>query len=363
MTRNKEQSYEYLRSKSKKHDIFSSFKYFDMNDKVNVFNDIKDKLKFSYKIPHEIISRIPQINIDENYIDSLIPGSFGIRVDFILTSPYYSNDDDSYYLIQNPVLKEKVFKVPMVRGSGWKGAIASAAKKIIQEKFENNNLNKSVIECLINYIRLFGTGSEDFRKLEKYVKSKLNEEREKGGEEFFKLLVTYSLFELGLKLKFGGRDKKDEIWNNFKESVKTQKGRCVFYPTYFDKISLELINPHGKKTKAGTTPINYEVVPKDTKGVLQILYIPADGLLIDDLAEQAYADGLLINDLAKQAYKDYLFLKEIIERVFEKEGFGAKTKLGWGKGEIQDFYPLESGIGISFLRGVTTESTENTEGR
>ncbi len=265
--------------------------------------------------------------------DKLIPFSFFFHVKIKLTAPYFSRGDDDFYLIDNPILKEKVFKFPMIRGSGWKGAIASAFKDLINEETDLKKENK----LIQSYIRIFGTGSNEFRELLENIKRKLKNE----GELDMQKVIKFFLFELGLKLTKKDIDSlkdKSEIdsWVeekliiNFHDSsedlpsyLTIHKGRVIFYPTYFDKLSLEIINPHSRKTRAGTNPIHYEVVPKDTNGILQIVYIPFDGVLTDE------------NELKKQIGKDVEFLTDCIEKVSEN-GVGAKTKLGWGQFSLEE---------------------------
>jgi len=112
------------------------------------------------------------------------------------------------------------------------------------------------------------------------------------------------------------------IFERYKKG-KAQKGRAIFYPTYFNRLSLEIINPHDRRTKAGTSPIHYEVVPAGTEGRLEIVYIPFDGVLESN------------ETIKKEAERDKEFLEQCIERAFEN-GIGAKTKLGWGRCEKKD---------------------------
>jgi len=81
---------------------------------------------------------------------------------------------------------------------------------------------------------------------------------------------------------------------------------------------LEIINPHDRRKRAGTVPIHYEVVPKNTEGILQIVYIPFDGILKRD------------NELKEEVEQDLDWLCKAIE-ILSDEGIGAKTKLGWGR--------------------------------
>jgi len=253
--------------------------------------------------------------------------SFIIQAKFKLEQPYFSKDDDEFYIISNPILKEKVFKIPMIRGSGWKGSLASAFKELINEK-------KEVID---SYLRIFGAGSDSIKTIEDYLQSK-------NGDlgKFKEKLLEFILFELGMKVD---KNLIDEVNNqNSYETLKgvlhekisekiqkdnkdlpiefqTHKGRAIFYPTYFDRLSLEVINPHDRRKRAGTQPIYYEVVPEGAEGLLQIIYIPFDAVLKEN------------NVIKKEAEKDLENLLLAIEKV-SQNGIGAKTKLGWGRFEL-----------------------------
>ncbi len=151
---------------------------------------------------------IPEIN--DYYIASLPKHSFAIQYKFRLATPYLSKDDNDLYIIESPVKKDRVFKVPMVSPSTWKGQLRWTVRKIrgYTDNFVNDNPQ---------IIRLFG---------------------------------------------------------NERETEDSKCGRLVFYPTFFDKIGVEVINPHDRKTKAGTNPIYIEVVPSNANGTFTLLYIP-----------------------------------------------------------------------------------------
>lgn len=125
----------------------------------------------------ENLSGIISENKLHDYIKNLLPCSFILRAKIELKSPYFSSDDDDFYLIQNPCLKEKVFKVPMIRGSDWKGAIAKAGKDLINKDFR----------WFSSYVRVFGTGSDEYRKLIENIK------RDK---DFKENLIKYLLLSL-----------------------------------------------------------------------------------------------------------------------------------------------------------------------
>jgi CRISPR-associated protein Cmr2 len=283
---------------------FDKLKYgFDKNKDRNL-SRFKNKIKSNktYKI-----GKIPNfLKVDiKPLIKTSIPNSFGIEVKIKLTSPYYSSDDDDFYIVQNPCLKESVFKLPMVRGSGWKGSLLKAGIEIFKD--EKNS------QYLGSIFRIFGVGNSEYRELfdknDKVIENKI---------------MLFLAMEMGVNFE---EDSITQLQRYFK--TKAIKGRAIFYPTYFEKLSLELINPHNRKTKAGTNPIHYEVVPKESKSELKIVYIPFDWINQKN------------DDIKKEAKQDLEFLAKCIKKV-SQNGIGAKTKLGWGRfemdGEIDSFW-------------------------
>jgi len=315
-------------------------KYNYKNDKNRQINNLKNYLKTTSKIlsfDNDTLKRIQNISgiiTEENNIKNLVEKlpkySFTVWVKFKLLEPYFSRDDDEFYIIQNPILKETVFKVPMVRGSSWKGALAGTFKKLL-----NNNSEKSKI--IESYLRIFGAGSESIKEIESYLREKASDLK-----DFKNNILEFILFELGMKVtkdyidEIEAENNEDKLIQKLQEKIsqkikkndlpiefQTHKGRAIFYPTYFDKISLEIINPHDRRKRAGTVPIHYEVVPSGTKGILQIVYIPFDGVLKKD------------DELKEEVKQDLEWLCKAIKNLAD-EGIGAKTKLGWGRFEIKE---------------------------
>lgn len=182
----------------------------------------------------------------------LPPGSWGIQLTFTLKKPYISKDDTEFYIIDNPVRKEWVFKVPYVAPSQWKGALRAAMRRLRgYTTWEQEGQDPQMV-------RLFGNV--------------------KGEQEEFRA------------------------------------GRLHFYPTFFDQIGLEVINPHDRETGAGTQPIYLECVPAGAKGTFTLLYVPLDNGPVDEATVRddlrAVADGL--------------------QEMFTRQGFGAKTSSGYG---------------------------------
>lgn len=115
-----------------------------------------------------------------------------------------------------------------------------------------------------------------------------------------------------------------------------REGALVFYPTWFDKIGFEVINPHDRSRRAGKQPIYYEVVPgrrpkpnnpdeyeDGGKGALHLLYAPWPGMR------------------AAVEPKDFLpNLLKAIETLLTTYGISAKRTVGWGTGKTTEWRAL-----------------------
>ena len=146
------------------------------------------------------------------------------QVDFELLTPWYSRDDRLFHVMDNPVRKDRIFGVPFMAASSWKGMLRWACRMQagLREHLEKHNGRLDDWRDPDWILHLFGN--------------------EKGtGEEF-------------------------------------HQGALVFYPTWFSKIGFEIINPHSRERRAGTQPIFYEVVPPGAKGTLSLLYAPWPGM-------------------------------------------------------------------------------------
>ncbi|MCF6332744.1 MAG: hypothetical protein L3J11_05615, partial [Draconibacterium sp.] len=93
-------------------------------------------------------------------------------------------------------------------------------------------------------------------------------------------------------------------------------GGLRFFPSFFDKIELYVINPHDRKTKAGMNPIYFETAPPGSESRFVLLYQAKKNIAPDQLV----ADRQLIGRL--------------VETVFTSQGFGAKTAEGFGRAQI-----------------------------
>jgi len=187
----------------------------------------------------------------------------GIEVKFELLSPWYSKDDRPFHVMDNPVRKDKVFGVPFMSSSTWKGLLRWACRmeEGLLSHLQKNKMTMNGWEDPAWIVHLFG-----------------NERTE---------------------------EKDSNLCG----------GALNFYATCFDRIGFEVINPHKRSTRAGSQPIYYEVVPTETKGKLQVLYVPVPGKIENDGVNQADAIANLL---------------KAIKVLLENYGISAKRTSGWG---------------------------------
>ncbi len=206
---------------------------------------------------------------------TLQPGWLTLEIEFSLRTPWFSKDDRPFHVLDNPVRKDRVFGVTYMSAASWKGMLRWACR-----------MQAGLREYLAS-----GKRFEDWHEPNWILHLFGNEKGE--GQDF-------------------------------------HQGALVFYPTWFDKIGFEVINPHDRRRRAGTQPILYEVVPgrrpkadnpqefeDGGKGSLRLLYAPWPG--------------------AKQTarWADFLPpLLEAIEQLLTKYGISAKSTVGWGTAEI-----------------------------
>lgn len=61
-----------------------------------------------------------------------------LRCQFKLEEVYFSRDDSAFYVIDNPLKKDKVFKIPYIAPSTWKGMLRWVATKLYGKKYKEN---------------------------------------------------------------------------------------------------------------------------------------------------------------------------------------------------------------------------------
>ncbi|HPJ97674.1 MAG TPA: hypothetical protein PK022_10210, partial [Syntrophales bacterium] len=123
---------------------------------------------------------------------------------------------------------------------------------------------------------------------------------------------------------------KDPSWivhlfgNEKGEDKDFRSGTLACYPTWFNKVSFEVINPHSRRRRAGTQPIYYEVVPAGTKGRLRLLYAPLPGEIENDKVTPADCINSFIDFIGS------------IRELLETYGISAKRTAGWGTAKINN---------------------------
>ena len=161
--------------------------------------------------------------LELDHTSLLDPAWFAIDASFTLESPWYSEDDRPFHVLDNPVRKDRVFGVPFMSAASWKGLLRWACRMRagLSDHLEKHDMRMEGWEDPSWVLHLFGN--------------------ERGEDERFR------------------------------------SGALVCHPTWFDKVVFEVINPHDRARRAGTQPIYYEVVPAGTEGKLRLLYAPLPG--------------------------------------------------------------------------------------
>ncbi|MCI0721686.1 MAG: CRISPR-associated protein [Acidobacteria bacterium] len=233
---------------------------------------------------------------------SLPTGSWLLQFEFTLAKSWMSKDDTPFYVSDrvNPVRKDKVFKVPVMSAASWKGLLRWTAMHV------RLALNRDQLK------------TEDFAR--ERVRQALLFGDEKGEEpgqpkDFAAYLDGLNgdaglIYRRLVKEHFGLSADAQEMPHH--------SGRLNFYPTFFDLIDVEVINPHSRKTKAGTNPIYLECVPASAKGTFSLLYVPFDLV------------GESENEVKTQAQEDLGLVAEGVSAMMLTYGFSAKRTSGFG---------------------------------
>lgn len=92
-------------------------------------DEIRDKWKkdnMSKKIDEQSNSLFELIQHPKIDISYLPEYSFILQFKFTINKPYISRDEQDFYIIDNPIRKDKVFGHPYVAPSSWKGSLKAA---------------------------------------------------------------------------------------------------------------------------------------------------------------------------------------------------------------------------------------------
>jgi CRISPR-associated protein Cmr2 len=241
---------------------------------------------------------------------SLPPGSWFLQFTFTLAKPWISKDDDPFYVAEsvNPVRKDKVFKIPMMSAASWKGLLRWTAMhtRLVLKK-DALSPEEFAQERFVQTL-LFGDEKGEEPGQTKDFAAYLDALKPEARQEYERLLRAY--YEL----------KPDD-------PLPHHSGRLMFYPTFFDRIDVEVINPHSRRTRAGTHPIYLECVPAGARGTFSLLYVPFDLIGKEDA------------EIQKQAREDLQRVAEGLQGMFLTYGFSAKRSSGYGVAEdaIENF--------------------------
>ncbi|WP_169238897.1 hypothetical protein [Candidatus Roseilinea sp. NK_OTU-006] len=231
----------------------------------------------------------------------LPPGSWFLQFTFTLAKPWMSKDDDPFYVAEsvNPVRKDKVFKVPMMAAASWKGLLRWTVMHIRLVKQKSSLTPEQFAQERFRQALLFGDEKGEEPGGTKDFAAYLDRLKPEARAEYERLLRRYY-------------DLQDE------DPLPHHSGRLLFYPTFFDAIDVEVINPHSRKTKAGTHPIYLECVPAGASGTFSLLYVPFDLI------------GKPKDEISKQALADLQLVAEGLQAMFLTYGFSAKRTSGYG---------------------------------
>ncbi|GIV83487.1 MAG: hypothetical protein KatS3mg052_0494 [Candidatus Roseilinea sp.] len=235
---------------------------------VRLFEGVKEEDRKRYVQSAGKTFTLPDLISQTKPNFSSLPSStwLAFQVDFELLTPWYSKDDRVFHLLDNPVRKDRVFGVPFMAASSWKGMLRWVCR---------------MQAGLREHLEKQGGKMDDWRDPDWILHLFGNEKGE--GEEF-------------------------------------SRGALVLYPTWFDKIGFEVINPHSRERRAGTQPIYYEVVPPGAKGTLSLLYAPWPGM----------KPAAKPRDVIPK-------LLEAVEDLLTTYGISAKRTVGWGTAKITEW--------------------------
>jgi len=237
-------------------------------------------------------------------LQDLPPGSWFLQFTFTLARPWISKDDDPFYVTEsvNPVRKDKVFKVPTMSAASWKGLLrwtAMHTRLVLQkDKLAADEFAK---ERFVQTL-LFGDEKGEEPGQTKDFAAYLDALKPEARQDYERLL-------------------RDHYKLSSDDPLLHHSGRLMFYPTFFNLIDVEVINPHSRETRAGTHPIYLECVPIGAEGTFSLLYVPFD-LISKDEAQTK-----------KQALEDLKLVAEGLQAMFLTYGFSAKRTSGYGVAE------------------------------
>ncbi len=226
-------------------------------------------------------------------ISSFPKGSWIIEFPITLAKPFISRDDAPFYIIENPIRKDKVFGIPFISAMAWKGNLRWTMMKIHLESLANepDNFAKKRLRQTL----LFGT-------------EKGMEDSPKGWAKYLDKLCLHGKesYRDKLKAKFVTKEMPDVA------------GMLYFYPTFCNKIDMEVINPHDREMKTGRNPIYFESVPAGSGGIFRLIYMPLHWI------------GLPDEEFRERVFEDLQDVIAGLREMMLTYGFSAKKSSGYG---------------------------------
>jgi len=260
------------------------------------------------------LSELDLLGIDSQAdLHGLPEGSWSLELPLTLASPFYSRDDIPFYVIDNPLRVDKVFGVPFTAAPAWKGSLRWTMMKEHLEPVEKNP--EQFARRRLQHCLLFGT-EKGLETNPSGWAAHLDRLGGKEAQDAFRRQVK-DLFSAGKGTQ------------QFEETAHTV-GMLHFFPTFWDKVEMAVLNPHDRKYKAGKNPIYYEVVPRGAGGIFRLLYVPLHHLEKTQDKKRIY-----------EAICDLKAVAAALGALLLKYGFSAKKSLGWGV--VQDSWEQSRG--------------------
>ena len=212
---------------------------------------------------------------------SLLPTcSFTLRFTFTLAQPYLSKDDNPFYVIDNPIVRDRLFGLPLVRPSSWKGNLASALRQLGQNEGD------------VPWQRLFGKVNE------------ANDEGQAGRLIFFPTFFT----QTGLEI-INPHDRRTRVGKNpilFESVPIGAKGTFTLLYVPFDRVGKE------QQETAAQVAEDLPLLAKGLQAMFTVYGFSAKRTSGFGLAKETVSDGKLevnvtepIPQLAKKAAADF----------------------------------------------------------
>ena len=126
------------------------------------------------------LSELSLLGINSPVNSSSLPkGSWVLEFPITLKKPFMSKDDVPFYIIENPVRKDKVFGIPFTSAMSWKGSLRWTMMKVFLESNADNS--DEFAQIRFRHTLLFGTekGWEETKSWTEYLDTPCSDAREK----------------------------------------------------------------------------------------------------------------------------------------------------------------------------------------